>query len=60
MIGKIYYPGENIPRVVIRDCVEIQDDEEDTLFVKDKDGQTMTFIGEYSFWELVDESSEII
>lgn len=54
MIGEIWFPGEDRPRIVIQDCKQIEGGE-DTVIVTDLSDREITIDCEYAFWKLNDE-----
>lgn len=55
MIGEIWFPGEDRPRIVIQDCKSIEG-KEDKIVITDLDDREITINCEYAFWRLNNET----
>jgi hypothetical protein len=54
VIGEIWFPGEDRPRIVLQDCKHIEGTE-DKITITDIDDREITINCEYAFWRLNDE-----
>ncbi len=54
MIGEIWFPGEDRPRIVVQDCKSIQGTV-DKITITDLDDREITLNCDYAFWRLKDD-----